>query len=368
MTKPRIAVAPGVFRDVHGLRAYKRTKLHGLETRRFKVEELERAKRWREEVVARAVLKLPKAEKKTPAGSPTLADDAPRYLEAVQGMPTIKDRTRHVEAWLRVLGDRPRASITSVDVRRCLEEWRKAGNLSPATLNLRRTALMHLYNVLDADTPAPNPVARVKRYPEPEQAMLVHESRTVAKVLSKIPDSRYKRILAVAAWTGWPYQQILNLTKPDLSRLKQGLARVTPRRKGGGAEGRWLPLVPEAVKALKALKLPDDLQKFHRRVAWNIWRKGCLAAKVEPCRPYDLRHSFGTRIAVASSDARAVQELMLHSTLEQSLRYTKAAGSIRAADAIRLATAGNSKGRKSLHRVPVGSKRKARATEGKRKK
>lgn len=359
-------VGPGVFRDKHGLRAYKRTKVNGLETKRFKPEELAKAQRWREEVAARAVLKLPRPTAPVNVHGPTLADDATRYLAAIQGMTTYADRARHVAAWVAVLGDRPRSSITSLDVRRCLEEWRKAGTLALATLNLRRTALMHLFNVLDADSFAPNPVARVKRYPEPEQAMLTHPPNVIASVLAKVPDSRYKRILAVSAWTGWPYALILHLTPPDLSRLKQKVARVTPRRKGGGTEGRWLPLVPEAVKALRALRLPDDLQGFHRRVAWTIWRKGCLAAKVEPCRPYDLRHSFGTRIAKASRDARAVQELLMHSTLEQSLRYTKAAGAIRAANAIRLATSGNSKGRKPLQNAPKRSRRKAGSIEGKR--
>lgn len=366
-------LAPGVFQDEYGLRAFKRTKLNGLETQRFKFDELEQAKRWREEVAARAVLKLPPAAKaKKPAG-PTLADDAVRYLDAVQGMPTFADRKRHIDAWVAVLGTEARTHITSLDVRRCLETWRKAGTLSDATLNLRRTALMQLYRVLDEEDPdARNPVERVRRYPEPEAAALIHTPAQIRTVLRKIPDSRYKRILTVAAWTGWPYKQILGLAQPDLSRLKEGLARVTPRRKGGGTEGRWLPVVPQAVAALKALQIPGDLQRFHRRVAWNIWRRGCLAAKVEPCRPYDLRHAFGTRIASVTADTRAVSELMMHSTLEQALRYTKAAGSIRAKAAIRQLggrkVTSNSKGRKSGQSAPVHSAKRSRRTEGKRKK
>ena len=119
-------LAPGVFPDHYGLRAFKRTKLHGLETKRFKADELEQAKRWREEVAARAVLKLPKPEQTKPVSTagPTLAEDAPRYLDAIQGMPTIADRTRHIKAWVAVLGDKPRASITSVNARQRLEEWR----------------------------------------------------------------------------------------------------------------------------------------------------------------------------------------------------------------------------------------------------
>lgn len=339
-------VAPGVFADRHGLRAFVRTKDKRLRSCRFPADKLAAAKQWREDqrhgVLLKQKLAAPVA---APAG--TLRADAARYLLAVQGMPTIADRTRHVMAWVDALGDRPRATLTPVDVRRTLESWRSLG-ASPGTLNLRRTALMHLFNVLDVDGRAVNPVARVPRYREPETAILAPSPKQIAKVLSTLPDGRYKRILTVAAWTGWPYAQILALTPPDLSRLKQGVARVTPRKKGGGAEGRWLPLLPEAIKALRALKLPDDLTGFHRRVAWAIWRKGCEAAKVEPCRPYDLRHAFGTRIASASHDARAVKELMLHSTLEQSLRYTEAAGAIRAADAIRLVTKSKvTRGRKS---------------------
>lgn len=358
-------VAVGVFRDAHGLRAYQRLSPDHMPTKRFAFDELDKAKRWREEVKARAVLKLPQPAKQS--GLPTLAEDAPRYLAAVQGMPTIKDRTRHIQAWVAALGTHPRSAITSVDVRQVLETWRKGG-VSNGTLNLRRTALMHLYRVLDQDTPATNPVSGIRRYPEPEQAMIAHPPQTIAKVLSKVPESRYKRILAVAAWTGWPYRQILNLAPPDLSRLRQRRARVTPRRKGGGAEGAWLPLTPQAAKALKALRLPGDLQKFHRRVAWTIWRKGCLAANVEPCRPYDLRHGFLTNVALVSGDARAIMELAQHSTLEQSIRYTKAAGAIRAAHAIRLVTSSNSKGRKRPHKAPKRSSGKGRITEGKRRK
>lgn len=366
-------VARGVFRDQHGLRAYVRIK-GTLRSQRFKPDGLQRAIRWREEVKAKAALGI-LPEKTADIG--TLAADAERYLASVRGMPSFSDRKRDIDAWVAAYGTRPRQTITALDVRTQLDAWKVDRKLAASTLNHRRTALMHLYRVLDGRS-APNPVADVPKYHEQTHAALIYTPKEIARVLKAMPDTRYKRVLAVMAWTGWPYRQICQLTKADLSKLKDGIARVTPRRKGAGSSGRWLPLLPAAIVALKALRLPTvnpeteklegDTVNFHRRVAWQHWREGCEAANLTPCRPYDLRHAFGTRIASATSDARAVYELMLHADPKQALRYTTAAGMDRAQQAIAIVTSGNfsrAKASKNLQRRP---RKKLAVTERKRKK
>src|SRR5690606_6765763 len=221
-----------------------------------------------------------------------------------------------------------------------------------STLNHRRTALMHLYRVLDGKG-APNPVADVPKYPEHEHAALVHRPEDIARALTLVADPKSHRILSVLAWTGWPYATICRLQPADLSRLDEGVARVTPRRKGRGASGRWLPLLPQAVAALKALRIPDDLEVgrrgekekrrgVHRKPLHAHWTARCTSAGITPCRPYDLRHAFGTWIAQRTNDSRAVSELMMHTNEKQTRRYTEAAGIVRATAAIALLSAGNS--------------------------
>jgi integrase len=365
-------IAEGVFKDKHGLRAFVRLGPDNLPSKRFKPDGLQTAKRWREEVKAKHVLKLTDAP--TAEGG-TLSADAERYLQSVQGMPSYADRKRDMDAWCRELGTRVRASITAVDVRTALEKWRK--QYAASTLNHRRTALMHLFRVLDGKS-APNPVADVPKYAEQQHAALIHTPAQIALALSTMKDGKYKRVLSVLAWTGWPYKQIAQLTKADLSKLEEGVARVTPRRKGAGSAGRWVPLLPPAIDALKALKLPTrnpetnqiegDTVAFHRRVAWQAWRDACTAAGIEPCRPYDLRHAFGTLIAKETADARAVYELMLHADPKQALRYTQAAGVTRAQAAITLVTTSNWKGAKGRHKAPQDSSAKKAHPRGKTRK
>lgn len=347
-------VAVGVFRDVHGLRAY--VKARGqLYSKRFPPDALGAAKRWREEARARHILKLPDTPRR--AGS-TLADDAVAYLKAVRGMPSYADRQRDIDAWVAAFGARARASLASVEIRQQLETWKVERKYAASTLNHRRTALAHLFRVLDGKA-ASNPVADVPKYQEREHAALIFTPADIRRTLGQIQDSKAKRVLTAAAWTGWPYKQISQLTPADLSKLDQGVARVTPRRKGAGSAGRWLPLLPEAIAALKALRLPEDVSSIHRKNLHRAWRNACVKADLTPCRPYDLRHAFGTLIARKTKDARAVYELMLHSSPTQSLRYTKAAGIDRATAAIRLVTASNRKGAKAGVNPPQSSRRKA---------
>jgi integrase len=347
-------VAVGVFRDAHGLRAFQRTKARGLRTKRFKGDEVAAAKQWRKDEQARAQLGIQPAERRT--GSDTLAVDATAYLAAVAGMPSYADRARDIAAWCAELGARPRQTITAVDVRQCLERWRKDQAYAGSTLNHRRTALMHLYRVLDGKG-AQNPVADVPKYPEHEHAALVHTPADITRALAMVKDAKCRRILSVSAWTGWPYATICRLQPADLSRLEEGVARVTPRRKGRGTAGRWLPLLPQAVAALKALQIPDDLligargskekrRGVHRKRLHAQWTAACTAAKITPCRPYDLRHAFGTLVAKETEDSRAVSELMMHTNEKQTRRYTEAAGIVRATAAIEkiaVVTSSNSK-------------------------
>ncbi|MDQ3169021.1 MAG: site-specific integrase [Acidobacteriota bacterium] len=365
-------LAPGVFRDRHGLRAFQRTKTRGLRSKRFPADDLSAAKQWRKDEQARAQLGIALAPPPVAAG--TLDADAVAYLKAVAGMSSYADRTRDIAAWCAALGPRSRSTITALDVRQALEQWRKDHKYAGSTLNHRRTALMHLYRVLDGKG-GYNPVADVPKYPEHEHAALVHTPADIARALARVRDPKCQRILSVAAWTGWPYATICRLVPADLSRLDKGLARVTPRRKGRGTAGRWMPLLPKAIAALRALQIPSDIEVgargttdthrgVHRKRLHAQWVAACTAAKIQPCRPYDLRHAFGTLIAVTTHDSRAVSELMMHTNEKQTRRYTDAAGIVRATAAIAQVTRVTAGGRKRPEQA--GGKWNAR-TSGKRK-
>jgi hypothetical protein len=102
-----------------------------------------------------------------PVARGTLAADIERYLKLVATMPSLKDRARDLDAWFDVLGTKGRSRITRDDVRLALQTWRLQGGadgqpLSASTCNHRRTALLHVYTVLDGKG-APNRSATCRR-------------------------------------------------------------------------------------------------------------------------------------------------------------------------------------------------------------
>lgn len=323
-----MAKVRGIRRTPTGWQAYVRVggKLYA---KRYPPDTLiSTMKAWREDrrVSARTGVALPSL-----SDTPTFADDVVRYFEIIgQKMPSLPERKHHLAEWSTVFAGRYRRTITPQEIRAQLERWR--GAHADSTVNRYRTALMSLYTVLDGKSAA-NPVRDVPRYHEGEGEPRAQSYGTIYRLLALIRPSKTRARLRVLAWTGWPHAQLKRL-KPEHLNWQAQRAYVTPRRKGKGGTGRWLPLLPAAVTALK---------DFDRWNAWGSFSHSAMHSALQRAvvklnarrdeyghraitmRPYDLRHSFGTMMARLIRDERALQELMLHSTPMQTRRYTEAA-------------------------------------------
>ncbi len=122
----------------------------------------------------------------------------------------------------------------------------------------------------------------------------------------------------------------------DVSRLSAGADSLRIRGKGGKerlaplteasktALTRWLEargqLAPSGEPALFVGRRGKRLQ---RREAQRIIHGLCLRAGLpQGISPHGLRHSFATHLLEAGADLRSVQELMGHSRLSTTQRYT----------------------------------------------
>lgn len=303
-------------------------------------------KRWREEQRVRVELgaALP------PKGA-TLREDVKAYLAQVATMPTLRHRRDDLALWLKVFGpERERKSITAGEIRAQLETWRAEG-YAANTVNHRRTALMHLWTVLDGKT-APNPAKDVPRYHDdsqdaPPRAL---SAAAIALIFDQMRESQTKARLRLMAATGWPQKQITKLAPADIRWNDAVFVRA--RRKGRGAAGAWLPLLPEAWTALEAFKRLGCWGEFSTASARTAMRRAAdtvlatvqtslaLRAELADVTPYQLRHSFGTMVAGIAQDDRAVQTLLQHADIRTTHRYTSATADPRAAAAIRKVTQG----------------------------
>jgi len=313
-------------------------------------------RRWREDQRVRhrlgAALPPPTAGE---LGS-TLIEDIAAYLEQVATMPTLAWRKADLLLWIHALGaDRDRRSITAGEIRAQLERWRAAG-YAANTVNHRRTALMHLWTVLDGRS-APNPARDVPRYTDdskdaPPRAL---SPAALAAVFAEMGESQTRARLELMRWTGWPQKQMARM-EPGAIRWDEAVY-VLPRRKGRGAAGVWLPLLPQAWAALREFKrlgcwgpfstssarksFALAARKARRTLAAAYARRTIDRAEARRLRlellsvtPYQLRHSFLTLIAATTQDDRAVQTLAQHADIRQTHRYTKATADPRAAAAL----------------------------------
>jgi integrase len=341
----------GIFKTDRGFRAFVRVR-GTLRSECFAPgTSLTHMKRWREDQRSRD-----RFAAFLPAERATLAEDVKIYLPQVQTMPSFRQRVDDLNLWIAVFGPtRERKSITAGEIRTQLEKWRAAG-YAANTCNHRRTALMHLWSVLDGKSAA-NPARDVPRYHDdsldaPPRAL---SEAACELILACMPDCQTKARLVLFAWTGWPPAQMARLEPGDI-RWNDAV-RVRPRRKGKGAQGAWLPLLPQAWTALEAFRRlgcwgefsTDSARKSFRLAArkarrliagayarHEVDRAAARRLRLEllDVTPYQLRHSFGTLVAGTTGDERAVQTLLQHADVRTTHRYTEATADPRAAAAL----------------------------------
>lgn len=315
----------GIRRTAQGFRAYVRVgpaSASVLREKRFPPEtSLRTMQAWRDEV--RVSLRSTIAQP-LPTGS--LASDIARYLQLVSAMPTREERERHLQLWATALGAQtPRAHITVEDIRRVLHQWRSTH--AAATCNKRRTALMHLYTVLDGKD-ARNPVRAVPKFRTDDPLPRGRNFAEIRQRLDAMPDSKTKARLLVMLWTGMRPVE-LRRAKPEDVDWKHRFVIV---RTAKGGRTRTVGLT---AKAITAWKLFDDLDAwgaFTMAPMNRILKRACAMADVTV---YDLRHSYGTALARQRVRLDVIAALMGHSSLELTKRYTLAAVSPEAAEATR---------------------------------
>lgn len=285
-------------------------------------------------------------QRRTRAAYGTLAGDAKRYLASVKAMPTYRERERDIRLWVTIFGARDRERITSAEIRAIRDQWLTEPRgyledgtplppLAPGTVNKRLRALANLWTVLDGKR-APNPVRDVPEAKEPRDVARALDYPTIDAILAAMPDrgsakdsvkgkrpaaSKSKARLRVLAYTGWPSSVLQQLRPADVN-LDAGLAKIPPRKKGAGMPAVIVPLLPQAVDALK---------EFARLNCWGTFSASSLrksfqraVATVLPdvnVRVYDLRHSALSLFA-QTGDERAVQYLAQHADLKTTKQYT----------------------------------------------
>lgn len=281
----------------------------------------------RKRVEARERLKVSRAT----VAADTFSHDVRHYLKTIESASHRRNAAGYLAHWVDAFGDQSRHEITALAVKERFAQIDKA----PSTKNHIRRELFVFFQTMngkDGHNPARDLKAVQEHYPD-ARALSYDVIEQILKALQPSPS---KARLQVMAYTGLPQSLIAKLRPSDL-HLERAELSVRPRRKGAGVEGRQLPLSPAGVAALKEFQRLNAFGTFQNRQLVNTFAAGIKAADVtvpDGTRPYDLRHSFLTEVYRQTGDLKAVSELGMHATLEQTARYAQGAVSERATKVI----------------------------------
>lgn len=283
----------------------------------------------------------------------TLAAVVQSYLDRLSE-PRKTDRRQLLRPWVDALGDRPFSRLDRAALQHVTEDWRTAG-LSASRINKRISALRVAWDTIAPDAP-PHPIARVSRFTEPPAVAKGIPLDLVSDILAHVEDDRVqagrttvveskaKARLRVLAWTGQPPARIMAIRPSD---VRWGTTPpelyVQPRRKGTGSADAWIPLVPQAVDALKQFFRvqadgPFNLRPVAKALAIGVRRAQQTlriahryedAARLDGFTVYGLRHSFLSAMGATAPDIYAVAEYAGHASLQTTRRYMRSAASPR---------------------------------------
>jgi integrase len=221
----------------------------------------------------------------------------------------------------------------------------KAG-LAPKSVNNHLTILRRILSLAaEWGVLTHTPPVKWLKCPEPEFDFLDFDE---AVRLEKGAAGEWAVMITVGLTTGLRQGELLALRWEDVDLVRGRLLvrRAVARGVIGtpkSGKSREIPLNEKALAALKRqrhlrgeLVFCDDAGKMLRKGSckWPLW-SACKRAGLRRIGWHVLRHTFASHLVMRRAPLKAVQELLGHSTIEMTMRYSHLSPDVRK-DAVRL--------------------------------
>jgi len=217
--------------------------------------------------------------------------------------------------------------ISSLDIEKYRTERLKQG-VKPSTVNRCLAILRKMLNLaVDWGFLENNQMSKVKLYSEKDNFVEKKLTNDEQECLLEASSERLRSIILVALNTGMRLGEILNLqwSQVDLDnerirveKTKSGKIRVVDinsflmeklvELKSANGDSGYLFLNPKTGKPLTTVK--------------TAFKAACRRAGIKGLRFHDLRHAFASRLIAKGVDIITVKELLGHSSVKVTERYT----------------------------------------------
>ena len=271
-----------------------------------------------------------------PAGGPTVAELAERYLAEYVSVRCKPRTVKTVRSVVRrhivpILGKLPLAAVERAHV----AELHGRLSATPAAANQAVRALSAMYKLAESWELAPdglsNPCRAIAEYPgrRRERFLTEAEFTRLGEALDQVETERGVSASAVAAirlllLTGCRKSEILTLRWEEVA-LEAAELRLSDSKTGA----RVVSLSGPAVKLLTGLPrlpgvpwvIPGRKPGTHLRKLDDAWQSVRSRAGLDDVRLHDLRHSFASRALALGEGLPMIGKLLGHARIETTSRY-----------------------------------------------
>lgn len=261
-----------------------------------------------------------------------------RYLQVEKGLSphTLRAYQKDLEIFSEFVNTSPE-KIDPVDVRGFIAQQISSG-LSKTTAGRRLAAVRSFFRFLHREGYVKSNPAKVINTPRKPKTL--PKFLTVDDVFNLIekPEgigfmvARDRAILELLYSSGIRVSELSGLDMGDIN-LRDGLVKV----KGKGKKERIVPIGAKAIDAIRSYLIERMLLKkrdaalFLNRRGSRLTERSIRRLVVKYARmvlldgrigPHTLRHTFATHLLQAGADLRTIQELLGHSSLSTTQKYT----------------------------------------------
>ena len=233
----------------------------------------------------------------------------------------------YIKSLKRHFGDKQLSKICQFEVEAYVTA-RINGGLRSSSVNREVACLKKMFNkARDWGYMQSNPAEKVGYFSEKEfikERILTGDEERL--LLASSP-AHLKRIILAALNTGMRRAEILTLRWEDVD-LEKRLIRLAHTKSG---KIRVIPIGPDLLLLLMELRTTTNSNPYvfvnartgtSYRDIKRAFQTACKKAKVESLRFHDLRHTFASRLVERGVDIVTVKELLGHSTIRMTERYT----------------------------------------------
>lgn len=261
-----------------------------------------------------------------------------RYLQIEKGVSphTLRAYRKDLEIFSEFVKTTPER-IDPTDVREFIAEQISSG-LSKTSAGRRLASIRSFFKFLHREGYIKTNPARV--ISTPKKPKMLPKFLTVDDVFNLVekPEgvgfivARDRAILELLYSSGIRVSELCNLDVGDIN-LREGLIKV----RGKGKKERIVPVGAKAIEAIRTYTVERMLLKkkkealFLNRSGSRLTDRSIRRIVVKYARmilintrigPHTLRHTFATHLLQAGADLRTIQELLGHSSLSTTQKYT----------------------------------------------